>query len=237
MHEYRERQHEFPDEIGNTLGAFLGGLQKAHHDNLIGEIEFLKAVQGLKNIETKLQTGDLNAEQALTLMQSLPALEYCDAEGFGLDTARVKMNMRVSSHASEKKTTEGSADTSGSIKIGGIAAAFGAGGSMKVSGHIAHSAEQANEADYSAYTEIEVTLKRTKPAPARRLTSEFMQEFIKDTHAVIKGQVARQKDALRDELAGKEPPKSLPEEQEDANDVSDDADGSDTPADDSGLGN
>ena len=105
---------------------------------------------------------------------------------------------------------------------------------MKVSGHIAHSAEQANESDYSAYTEIEVTLKRTKPAPARRLTSEFMQEFIKDTHAVIKGQVARQKDALRDELAGKEPPKSLPEEQEDANDVSDDADGSDTPADDGG---
>ena len=104
MAEYTARQSAFPDEIGNTLGAFLGGLQKAHHNNIITEVEFIKTVSALDNIETKLEVGVIDSEQALTIMQSLPAIEYCDDEGFGLDTGEIEMNMRVSAHTEDKST-------------------------------------------------------------------------------------------------------------------------------------
>ena len=89
MAEYVNREEAYPDAISNTLNAFLGSIQKAHHQNLLNEVEFVDTVSKLKNIETKLEAGILTIEQALTLMQSLPAIEYVDEEGFGLDTARI----------------------------------------------------------------------------------------------------------------------------------------------------
>ena len=224
MAEYVDREKGYPDAISNTLNAFLGSIQKAHHQNLLNEVEFVDTVSKLKNIETKLEAGILTIEQALTLMQSLPAIEYVDEEGFGLDTARILMNMRVSAHTEKKSTTEGDSSLSGSLKVGGIASAFGVSGSLKMSGHLSHSSEHANTSDYSAYTELEVTMKRTKPAPARRLTSQLMQEFIKDIGVLAKTQVALQKQKMQDEIESKEPPKNIPPPDDSKNG---DSDGSD----------
>lgn len=224
MAEYVDREKSYPDAISNTLNSFLGSIQKAHHQNLLNEVEFVDTVTQLKNIETKLQAGLLTTEQALTLMQSLPAIEYCDEEGFGLDTARVMMNMRVSAHTEDKSTTEASSSMEGSLKVGGIASAFGVSGSLKMSGHLSHSSEHANTSDYSAYTELEVTMKRTKAAPARRLTSQLMQEYIKDIGELAKAQVTLQKQKMREEIAGQDPPKNIPAPDDSKNG---DSDGSD----------
>ena len=225
MSEYRDRQNEFPDEIQNTLGAFLTSLQKAHHTNILTEVEFVKAVSDLKNIETKLEAGLLDAQQALTLMQSLPAIEYCDDEGFGLDKGRIKMNMRVNAHTSDKSTTEGGASSSGSASFGGglLGALGGVHGSLKISGHFSHAAEHANESDYSAYTELEVWLKRTKPSPARRLTSQLMQEAIKNVGELAKSRQELQKEQMRQELGDKPVPKSIPKNENDGETKSDDS--------------
>ena len=237
MGEYTSREKDFPDAISNTLNAFLGSIQKAHHQNLLNEVDFIDTVSKLKNIETKLGAGLLTIEQALTLMQSLPAIEYCDEEGFGLDTARILMNMRVSAHTEDKSTTEAGSSLSGSLKVGGIASAFGVSGSLKMSGHLSHSSEHANTSDYSAYTELEVTMKRTKPAPARRLTSQLMQEFIKDVGALAKGQVALQKEKMKEELAKMDPPKNIPppDKDDDGGDGSGNGDSSDDKPDDGGF--
>ena len=229
MAEYASREKDYPDAISNTLSSFLGSIQKAHHQNLLNEVEFVDTVSKLENIETKLEAGLLTAEQALTLMQSLPAIEYVDEEGFGLDTARVLMNMRVTAHTEDKSTTEEDTSVEGSLKVGGIASAFGVHGSLKLSGHLSHSSEHANSSDYSAYTELEVTMKRTKPAPARRLTSQLMQGFIKDIGVLAQSQVALQKQKMRDEIASKEPPKNIPppDSKDGGSDSSDGPDSSD----------
>ena len=232
MAEYEKREGDYPDLISNTLNAFLGSIQKAHHQNLLNEVEFVDTVSKLKNIETKLSAGLLTVEQALTLMQSLPTLEYVDEEGFGLDTAKVTMNMRVSAHTEAKSTTAGDSSVEGSLKIGGIAGAFGVHGGIKMTGHLSHSQEHANNSDYSAYTGLEVTMRRTKPSPARRLTSQLMQEFIKDIGTLAKSVVALQKKKMEDEISSKEPPKDIPPPDA-KNGESDGTDGSDDATSDS----
>lgn len=231
--QFASRQSAFPDEIGNTLAAFLGGLQKAHHDNLMTEAEFSAFCAAKKNIETKLQAGVIDAEQALTLMQSLPFIEYIDDEGFGLDTAEIEMNMRVSAHQESKSETSGSVSSETSASAGGGFLGMGAKASTKITGTLSHSADQADSADYSAYTNLKVTMKRTKPAPARRLTSELMQEMVRDTHEIVKSVSKVQKSKLSDELLAKDPPKQIPKSEDGGDSGSDDSTSSGTSNDDS----
>lgn len=240
MAEYEKRQSQFPDEIGATLAAFLGGLQRAHHDNIITELEFADHITKIKNVEIKLQLGLLDAEQALVYLLSLPASEYCDDEGFGLDTAKVNMNMRVNAHSEDKKTDTGAVDSHTDVSA---SAGFGPFGHAKVkqsiTGHYSHSGEQAHSSDYSAYTEIEVTMKRTSAPPARRIVSQFVQEGMKDAGELVKARVQIMKGKMQDELGNKDVPKEIPPEKDKGDDNgSDESDnGSDDTPDDNGNGN
>ena len=211
MSNFRGRQNEFPDQIGATLHAFLSELQEAHHGFILNEVDFIEHCTKLGSIKQQLQAGVIGAQQALTLMQELPVIEYCDDEGYGLDDSEITMNMRVSASVKENKKDE--ADVASDTEVS-ASAGYGPFGHAKVSqkihGHYSHGSEQAHESDYSAYTKLTVRLKRIKPPPARRLTSQLMQEYVKDIHEVIKMQMKRQSAALNEELANKEPPKQLP---------------------------
>ena len=225
MSEYENRQSKFPDEIGNTLGAFLGGLQKAHHDNILTELEFADHITKIKNVEIKLQLGLIDAEQALTYMLSLPASEYVDDEGFGLDTGKIEMDMRVNAHTEDKSTTGGSVDSKTDVSASAGFGPFGhASVKQSITGHFSHSGEQAHSSDYSAYTKLTVTMKRTQPAPARRIVSQFVQEGMKDAGELIKARVAIQKKKMQEELAGKDVPKNIPIEKDKDKTETDNAD-------------
>lgn len=214
MAEYVNREDAYPDQIGATLSAFFTELQKAHHGFILNEVDFIKYCSELGSIKQKLSAGVIGAEQALTLMQELPVIEYCDDEGYGLDDSEIEMNMRVSASTKENKKDEGSVDSDTSIEGSYGFGPFGhAKAKQQIHGHFSHAAEQAHESDYSAYTRIKSRLKRIKPPPARRLTSQLMQEYVKDIHTIVKSQMKRQSAALSEELAGQDPPKQLPKDE------------------------
>ena len=211
MNNFRGREDAYPDQIGATLHAFLSELQDTHHGFILNEVDFIKHCTELGAIKQQLQAGVIGAEQALTLMQELPVIEYCDDEGYGLDDSEIEMNMRVSASVKENKKDEGAVDSDTEVSASVGYGPFGhAKVSQKIHGHYSHAAEQAHEADYSAYTKLTVRLKRIKPPPARRLTSQLMQEYVRDIHEILKMQMKRQSAALNEELASKEPPKALP---------------------------
>ena len=212
MNDFTQRENHIPDEISNTFDAVLGGAQKYHHKNLMAEAQFGQFCAGIKNVRTSLQAGLIGPDQALTMMQDLPFIEYIDDEGFGLDTLELDLSFRVSSHSEAKSDTD--------VKIGsetdvGISTGFlgmGAKVNQKVTAQVAHHAEQADSADYSAYIRVKATMKRTKPAPARRFTSLLVQEMVRDTHEMCKAIFKRQKAKLQEETANTDVPKQLPKQ-------------------------
>ena len=215
--DYTQREAHIPDEISNTFDAVLGGAQKYHHRNLLQEAEFSKFCAGIENIQTKLQAGLIGPAQALTMMQDLPFIEYVDDEGFGLDTLELDLSFRVNSHSEQKQNTDvkvGS-ETDASVSTGFLG--MGAKVNQKVTAQVSHGAEQADSADYSAYMRVKATMKRTKAAPARRLTSLLVQEMVKDTHEMCKSVTKRQKQALQQEIAEQEVPKQLPKAEDAGN--------------------
>ena len=74
----------------------------------------------------------LTMNQALTLMANIPIFTVVDSDPFVFTEASLDLEMRVAASQEDNSSLKSNVETEAKFKIGGIAAIFGGGGSVRV---------------------------------------------------------------------------------------------------------
>ena len=136
MAEYENRERRIPDQMGQLIASFANNINDAHRANQLGYAETVERFCAIENIRWATEIGILTLPQALTLMSSLPVVAVVDVDNFGFKRATLDLKFRVSAQQEDTTSLKTNVQTEAKFKIGGIAAMFGAGGSISVKADI-----------------------------------------------------------------------------------------------------
>ena len=153
MDAFRGREHDFNNNIGTVMGNYAMGILGADalsKDAYVGRVE---RVAALDNAEFKLASSIAGGVRRET-EASVPYLSLVNLRPMVIKSAKIEMDMTVSSHEEEAKTIEAGAEGEGSASIG--VGPFSVG--IKVSAQMSYSENKSRSSDYRARTHAELEM-------------------------------------------------------------------------------
>ena len=218
MAEYVQREQRIPDQLGSLIAAFCRNVIEADQYGKIAYADFIQRVTSMGNLSWAVEIGILTMDQALILQNNIPIASLVDLSNFGMKYATLDAEFRVSA-STEKDTSKSiNTKTEAKIKIGGIAAAFGAGGSVKINADTSYKRDERRKSDYSSTISAHIEMERFDPPEGVQMIIDMQNEVVGEGLAINKALITREVDALKAETADKEVPKSVdevvPQEQE-----------------------
>ena len=173
--------------------------------------EFVQTVCAIENITWAAEMSILTMPQALTLMASVPVIANVDMSYFGFDEAVLEQEYRVSASTEDNTSIKSNVQTEVKMKIGGIAAAFGAGGSVSVKADTTYQKDTRRASDYSSTVKCMIKMKRFDPPEGVQIMMEAMNDVLKEGMALNKTIIEKQFEQAQTEVDEAEVPQSLPE--------------------------
>lgn len=212
--DFEQREEHFPDNMTHSIHAVAGSLTEAHHLNQAQNAQNDLMLARAENIHMHLRAGNINAEQALTLMLDIPLLDYVDDEDFGFDTMRYEMAMDVNVHHKDDSgiDTDTKVDTKASYGGGLFARLAGVKASVEATTDIKTSNHHLDEAGYHSASKLEFTMKRFPAPKGRKMVREAVRELFKLAIKQQQAQQAEQDRLMRQETGQKGVPKDLPKQ-------------------------
>ena len=154
MAEYADRERNFNDSLGPTMGKFAVAMVQA--DSLSKDAGLHRAMQlaGMDNVEFNTKTSLIGLDQPLETRMSVPPIAIVKSNPLEIQEANMSMDMTVS--ASQESSSSLKSDTevkgSGSANFG----FFKVGVSMKAAVSVAK--ESKRKSDYRATTHADLKM-------------------------------------------------------------------------------
>ena len=212
MAEYRQREQQYAKEtMGALIAAFANNVNNAHQENQVMYADFVQRITAMKNLDWAISVGILTMEQALTLMANIPVASIVNMDVFGFKEATLDLEMRVSASTEEKTSVGVDTSTEASVKIGGIAKLFGAGGSVKIKADTTYKKEVRRESDYSSTARIHILMERMAPPEGVQKMLDMQNEVVVDAMKINKTIISKQVEQLNAEVDNADVPQTLPE--------------------------
>ena len=197
--------------MGQLIASFATNLNDADRAQKLAYAEFVQTICAIENITWAAEMSILTMPQALTLMASVPVIANVDMSYFGFDEAVLEQEYRVSASTEDKTSLKSNVQTEVKMKIGGIAAAFGAGGSVSVKADTTYQKDTRRASDYSSTVKCMIKMKRFDPPEGVQIMMEAMNDVLKEGMALNKTIIEKQFEQAQTEVDEAEVPQSLPE--------------------------
>ena len=211
MAEYENRERRIPGQMGQLIASFATNLNDADRAQKLAYAEFVQTICAIENITWAAEMSILTMPQALTLMASVPVIANVDMSYFGFDEAVLEQEYRVSASTEDKTSLKSNVQTEAKMKIGGIAAAFGAGGSVSVKADTTYQKDTRRASDYSSTVKCMIKMKRFPPPEGVQIMMEAMNDVLKEGMALNKTIIEKQFGQAQIEADEAVVPKGLPE--------------------------
>ena len=212
MAEYEEREKRIPDQLGALISAFANNINVAHQDNQVSYADYVERITSLQNLTWAVEVGIITQEQALTMMASIPVASIVSMDQFGFKEATLDAEFRVSASTEENTSWGVNTHTEVSGKIGGIARAFGVGGSFKIKADTTYKKDTRRASDYSSTINAHIGMERIPPPEGIQKLLDMQNEVVQSAMQVNKTIIEKQADMLSDAAGESEIPTTLPEE-------------------------
>lgn len=206
MAEYEGRERRISTQLSDVLGAFCRQTVDAHHNMQLRYAEYIQYLAKLDNIKWAIDIGILTLDQALSILISIPVVGAANVSQVGIEEAELNMEFAVSAHADSDESLRSQTKAEGSVKIGGVAAAFGAGGSMSVSADTTYQKGERRASDYSSTVKMRVLIKRKDPPEGVSILMAETADVIKKAMSINKAIIERQCESLALEQQNTPPP-------------------------------
>ena len=210
MAEYQQREQQYPETMGALIASFGRNVVQAHHEIQVTNAEYIQTLAAMENIRWAVEIGILTMDQGLTLMANIPIFTVVDSDPFVFTEASLDMEMRVSAHQEKNTSLKSNVATEASFKVGGIAAIFGAGGSIKVKADTTYSKETRRSSDYSSSVKAHIKMERVDPPEGVQLIRDTTNEVVRTAMKINQSIIERQAERLMAESQAAEVPESLP---------------------------
>ena len=210
--EFRGRENAYPDTMGALIASFGRNVVQAHHEIQVSNAEYIQTLAAMDNLRWAVEIGILTMDQGLTLMANIPIFTVVDSDPFVFTEASLDMEMRVSAHREDSTSLKTNVATEAKFKIGGIAALFGASGSMSVKADTTYQKDTRRESDYSSTVKTHIKMERVDPPEGVQLIRDTTNEVVKTAMKINQDIIKKQAEALAVESDGAPVPKSLPED-------------------------
>ena len=211
MAEYEKREQRIPDQLGQLIASFANNVNDAHRAIQLGYAEFVQQICAIENIRWATEIGILTLPQALTLMSSMPVIAAVDMSNFGFSRATLDLEFRVNASTEDSTSLKTNVKTEAKIKIGGIAAAFGAGGSVSIAADTTYQKDTRRASDYGSTVKAHIEMERTPPPEGVQIMLDSTNEVIRSGMAINKTIIEKQFAQLQEQAEEAEVPESLPE--------------------------
>ena len=210
MAEYEQRERRIPDQLGALISAFAISVNEAHQQNQMGFADYVQRTTALKNLEWAISVGIISQAQALTMISSIPIASIVSMDQFGFKEATLDAEFRVSASTEENTSVGVNTSTEASIKIGGIAAMFGAGGSVKIKADTTYKKDTRRASDYSSTVKAHIAMERIPPPEGLQKLLDMQNEVVQSAMTINKSIIERQADQLSNAVEESEVPEALP---------------------------
>ena len=211
MAEYEAREQRIPDQLGQLIASFAGNINDAHRANQLGYAEYIQQVVAIQNITWAVEIGILTIDQALTLTASLPVIALIDTSNFGFKRATLDVEFKVSASQEDTTSLKTNVATEAKMKIGGIAALFGAGGSVSIKADTTYQKDTRRASDYSSTVKAHIEMERLPPPEGVQIMCDTTNEVVREGMLLNKEIIRQQFEKAQQELDGAEVPQKLPE--------------------------
>ena len=148
-------------------------------------------------------------------MSSLPVVAVVDMTNFGFKRATLDLEFRVSAQQEDTTSLKTNVQTEAKFKIGGIAAMFGAGGSISVKADTTYQKDTRRQSDYSSTVKAYLEMERMPPPEGVQIMLDATNEVIKEGMAINKMIIEKQYSQLTAQADEADVPKNLPESTKD----------------------
>lgn len=208
--QYAGRESQFPDTMGSLISAFSHNVNQGYQEMQMTYADYILKITAMDNLEWATNVGILTMEQKLTLLQSVPITSIVGLDQFGYKEAELSFEMRVSATQEKKSSLAVSAGTESELKVGGMAALFGAGGSVKVKADTTYTKDTRRASDYSSTMKGRLTMERFPPPEGVQKLIDAQNEVVSSAMLINKQIIEKQYGALETESDDAEVPIALP---------------------------
>ena len=206
------RERQYSDTMGSLIASFGRNVVQAHHELQVVNAEYIQTLAAMDNIQWAVEVGILTMNQALTLMANIPIFTVVDSDPFVFTEATLDLEMKVSASQEDSSSLKSNVATEAQFKIGGIAAIFGGGGSIKVKADTTYQKETRRRSDYSSNVKAHIKMERVEPPEGVQLIRDTTNEVVQTAMKINKTLIEQQAERLTQEVQASEAPASLPEE-------------------------
>ena len=208
---FANRERAYADTMGALIASFGRNVVQAHHELQVTNAEYIQTLAAMENIQWAVEVGILTMNQALTLMANIPIFTVVDSDPFVFTEASLDLEMRVAASQEDSSQFKQNVATEAKFKIGGIAAMFGAGGSVKVKADTTYQRDTRRKSDYSSTVKAHIKMERVDPPEGVQLIRDTTNEVVSTAMKINKTIIEKQAEQLTAEAQAAEAPQSLPD--------------------------
>ena len=208
---FANRERQYADTMGSLIASFGRNVVQAHHEVQVTNAEYIQTLAAMENIQWAVEVGILTMNQALTLMANIPIFTVVDSDPFVFTEASLDLEMRVAASQEENSSLKSNVGTEAQFKIGGIAAIFGGGGSVKVKADTTYQRETRRKSDYSSTVKAHIKMERVDPPEGVQLIRDTTNEVVQTAMKINKTIIEQQAERLTQESHAAEVPQRLPD--------------------------
>ena len=205
------RERQYADTMGSLIASFGRNVVQAHHELQVTNAEYIQTLAAMDNIEWAVEVGILTMNQALTLMANIPIFTVVDSDPFVFTEASLDLEMKVAASQENNSSLKSHVETEAKFKIGGIAAIFGGGGSVRVKADTTYQKDTRRKSDYSSTVKAHIKMERVEPPEGVQLIRDTTNEVVQTAMKINKTIIEQQAERLTQEVQASEPPASLPD--------------------------
>lgn len=209
--DFSGREAGYSDTMGALISSFGKNVVQAHHELQVANAQYIQTLAAMENLRWAVEIGILTMPQALTLMANIPIFTVVDSDPFVFTEASLDLEMRVSAHNEENTNTKAHAETEANVKVGGIAAIFGAGGNIRVKADTTYSKETRRSSDYSSTVKAHIKMERVEAPEGVQLIRDTTNEVVRTAMKINQTIIENQARQLTEEVQEGETPQQLPE--------------------------
>lgn len=189
MEWFAGRENSFNDSLAGRVSGFMLSTSMADGLARMQDAQILQQILKMPNIDATQTIELLDAEKPLVYKANMPAAMLAELRPFLAERAELAMSMNVHAAAEEASQTAASGEASGSASIG--FAFWKASMSMKAS--YSKNSQQKRSSDYSATTDMKLTMTRHSLAEGVSIIKNGMEELSRGATEYI---VAKNKERL-----------------------------------------
>ena len=159
MAEFREREKDYNDNLGQVVGRFCTAIVEADSEAKDAHTKRVLELLKVPNAEFIASTSLIGVKEPLQTRVSVPALSIVQANPIQIDNAKLTLDMTVSASHSDTSNLASKTSLEGKGKVGYGPFSI----SVKISSELSVAKESKRTSDYRSTTHAEVTMNQAAP--------------------------------------------------------------------------